>query len=103
METSSVMGISNDPSFIALVRRRGRFVIYLTAATLVPYYAFILVAGFHPQLLATKLSSSSTINLGWLIGVMLIVGTWLLTGLYVRRANREFDELAAEIIGRGAQ
>lgn len=103
METSSVIGIAENPAFVALVRRRGRFVMYLTAATLVPYYAFILVAGFHPHLLATKVSGSSTINVGWLVGVMLIVGTWLLTGLYVRRANREFDELAAEILVGGAK
>ena len=103
METSAVIGIAENPSFVALVRRRGRFVMYLTAATLVPYYAFILIAGFHPQLLATKITATSTINVGWLVGVMLIVGTWLLTGLYVRRANREFDELAADILGRGAK
>jgi len=103
METSSVIGITSNPSFIALAKRRGRFVAYLTAATLIPYYGFILVAGFNPQLLAAKISSGSTINIGWLVGVMLIIGTWLLTGLYVRRANREFDDLAAEILAGGGK
>lgn len=99
METGSVRGIAEHPSFVALVRRRGRFVMSLTAATLLPYYAFILVAGFRPQWLATKLAGASAINIGWAIGVTLIVGTWLLTGLYVRRANREFDVLAAQVLG----
>lgn len=90
--------IRNHPHFVELVKRRRRFVGWLTTATLVPYYTFILVAGFKPQLLATKLSETSVINIGWPVGVALIVGTWALTGIYVFRANGEFDELTAKIL-----
>src|SRR6516164_2470799 len=95
---SPLAGIRNHPLFDELVRRRRRFVGWLTAATLVPYYAFILVASFAPQLLARKLTGASIINIGWPVGFALIFGTWLLTGIYIRRANGEFDELAARIL-----
>jgi uncharacterized membrane protein (DUF485 family) len=63
----------------------------------VPYFTFILVAAFAPQLLATKLSTTSTITIGWPLGVAFIIGAWLFTGVYILRANGEFDELTAEI------
>lgn len=98
IEPTALARIRNHSLFDELVRRRRRFVAWLTAATLVPYYLFILVAGFNPHLLATKYSDTSIINIGWPVGVALIVGTWLLTGLYIRRANGEFDELTAKIL-----
>ena len=89
--------IRNHPRYKDLVSRRRRFVACLTAATLVPYFTFILVAAFAPNLLATKLSATSIINIGWPLGLVFIIGAWLFTGLYILRANGEFDGLSAEI------
>jgi uncharacterized membrane protein (DUF485 family) len=89
--------IRNHPRYKDLVSRQRRFVASLTAATLVPYFAFILVAAFAPHLLAMKLSATSIISIGWPLGAVFIVGAWLFTGLYIHRANGEFDDLTAEI------
>ncbi|GJH10858.1 DUF485 domain-containing protein [Caballeronia novacaledonica] len=91
------------PAFKRLVSRRRRFIARLTLGTLVPYYAFVLVAGFAPKLLSAKMFGASVITTGWTIGVLLIAGTWLLTGLYIHRANGEFDALTNEILNGGAQ
>ena len=93
--------IRNHPRYKDLVSRQRRFVASLTAATLVPYFTFILVAAFCPQLLATKLSATSIINIGWPLGLVFIIGSWLFTGLYILRANGEFDALTAEIRAGG--
>ncbi|MFG5861317.1 DUF485 domain-containing protein [Metapseudomonas lalkuanensis] len=98
MEPNALAGIRTNPLFVALVRRRRRFVACLTAATLLPYFAFIYVAGFMPEVLAARFSAASIVTIGWPISVVLIVGAWLLTGLYIRRANGEFDELTAKIL-----
>jgi uncharacterized membrane protein (DUF485 family) len=89
--------IRNHPRYQDLVSRQRRFVACLTAATLVPYFTFILIAAFAPHLLAQKLCATSIINIGWPLGVAFIVGAWLFTGLYILRANGEFDDLTAEI------
>ena len=89
--------IRNHPRYQELVSRQRRFVACLVAATLVPYFAFILIAAFAPHLLAQKLSATSVINIGWPLGVAFIVGAWLFTGLYILRANGEFDALTTEI------
>jgi uncharacterized membrane protein (DUF485 family) len=71
--------------------------------TLLPYYAFVFIAGFAPQVLATRLYPGSVITIGWPLGAALILGTWVLTGIYIRRANEEFDQLTARILAGGAQ
>jgi len=92
-----------SPAFVRLVARRRRLVTWLTLGTLLPYYAFVCVAGFAPNVLALKLFPGSVITLGWPVGGVLIVGTWILTGIYIRRANGEFDELTARILAGDAQ
>jgi uncharacterized membrane protein (DUF485 family) len=41
---------------------------------------------------------SGVITLGIPVGVFIIVIAFVLTGIYVRRANSEFDELNRQII-----
>jgi uncharacterized membrane protein (DUF485 family) len=91
------------PAFRQLVSRRRRFIACLTLGTLVPYYAFVLIAGFAPDMLATRIFGASVMTAGWTVGVLLIAGTWLLTGLYIYRANGEFDSLTNEILNGGGQ
>jgi uncharacterized membrane protein (DUF485 family) len=98
-----IQGVRSTPAFERLVARRRRFVAWLTLGTLLPYYAFVFVAGFAPNVLATKVLPGSIITIGWPAGVVLIVGTWILTGIYIRRANGEFDALTARILAGDAQ
>lgn len=86
-----------SPAFVRLVSRRRKVVAWLTASTLVPYYLFVLVAAYRPAALATRIHAGSALTVGWLAGGLLIVGTWLLTGLYVRYANGEFDTLSRQL------
>jgi len=95
--TTESARIRNHPLYKDLVSRQRKFVTCLTAATLVPYATFILVSAFAPHFLAVKLSATSMITIGWPLGLAFVVGVWLFTGLYILRANGEFDGLTAEI------
>lgn len=87
--------IERDPRYQALLRRRGRFAWVLTAIILVVYFGFVGLVAFDKPLLAASLSGGAT-SVGIPIGLGIILLSILLTGLYVRRANGEFDaELAA--------
>ena len=48
------------------------------------------------------MSEGSSITRGILVGIGLIVSAFVLTGIYVFRANGEFDELNQKIL-KGAQ
>jgi cation/acetate symporter len=78
--------------------KRSRFSWTMSAIVLVIFYGFILVVAFAPTLLAVPLSKGSTTTVGIPIGVGIISLFWLMTGYYVRRANKEFEDSNIQII-----
>ena len=90
--------IRSNPKFAEMVSKRTRFAIILSLVVLVPYYAFMMVTAFNPGLLAQPLSEGSVVTVGWPLAALLVVGGWLLTGIYIRRANGEFDDLNQQIL-----
>ena len=90
--------IRNNPKFAELVGKRTRFAIILSLVVLVPYYSYMLLVSLQPQLFAAKISEGSVITIGWPIAAAIVVIGWLLTGVYVSRANGEFDRLNEEVL-----
>lgn len=97
MKQDSVDAITAHPRYQELVRARKRFAWTLTACILLIYYGFILVIAFAPQWLGTPLSAGSITTIGMPIGVLVIISAFILTGIYVTRANGQFDRLTREI------
>lgn len=97
MKQEMVDRIKNDPDFLQLTRVRSKFAWTLTIVMLVIYFGFVLVIAFDPSLLGTPLSEGSVTTVGIPVGVGVILSAFILTGIYVRRANGEFDELTAKI------
>ncbi len=64
---------------------------------LIVYFTFILTIAFKPSLLAIPLSEGSVITIGVPIGILIILFAFVLTGIYTRRANGEFDDLSKKI------
>ena len=81
--------------FIELRRRMRRFVFPMTAAFLLWYLAFVLLASYARDLMTTPVFGG--INLGLVIGLAQFVTTFALTGAYVSFARRRLDPLAASI------
>lgn len=90
--------IRRNPKFLEMVAKRSRFAWTLSLIVLVIFYTFILVIAFNPTVLAKPLWAGSTTTIAFPIGLGMIVFFWLLTGYYVRRANREFDAENTEIL-----
>lgn len=90
--------IVGNAKFAELVSRRSSYAWMLSIVMLVIYYAFIVVVAFAPGLFGKPLFEGSVTSLGFPIGVGVILSAIVLTGLYVRRANTEFDELARKVI-----
>lgn len=97
MKQEMVDRIKNDPDFLQLVSERSKFAWTLTIIMLVIYFGFVLVIAFDPKLLGTPLSANSVTTVGIPVGIGVIISAFILTGVYVRRANSEFDELTAKI------
>jgi uncharacterized membrane protein (DUF485 family) len=89
--------IHANPKYRVLVRRRARLAWGLTALLLVSYYGYVGLIAFDKPALARPIGSS-VITVGIPVGLGLIVLAIVLTGIYVVRANTEFDRLTREIL-----
>jgi len=96
MEDSLVQRIHTHPQYQELKAKRSSFGWWLTAAMLVVYYGFILLIAFDKEFLAARLGEG-VMTLGMPIGLGVIVFTVVITAIYVRRANSEFDRLSDDI------
>ncbi|MCE2914112.1 MAG: DUF485 domain-containing protein [Rubrivivax sp.] len=96
MDDNLVRQVTAHPSYQALKSRRNALGLWLTVAMLVVFYGFILLVAFNKPLLATRIGEGVT-TLGMPIGLAVIVFTVVITVFYVRRANSDFDRLAAEV------
>ena len=90
--------IRKNPKFARLCQERGRFSLILSLIVLVPYYAFMMTVAFNPTFFADKFGDSPIITIGWPIGAAIIIVGWILTGVYIRRANNSFDQLNDQIV-----
>jgi uncharacterized membrane protein (DUF485 family) len=81
----------DDPDFKDLVARKNAISINLTIATLVIYYGFIFLIAFKRDLFGSK--AGGNVTFGVFLGIGVILACFILTGIYVRWANRNYDAM----------
>ncbi|MDA2892797.1 DUF485 domain-containing protein [Mycolicibacterium sp. BiH015] len=84
--------VQASPEFQELRSRLRRFVFPMTAVFLIWYGIYVLLGAFATGFMATKVWGD--INVGLIIGLGQFLSTFIITGLYVRFANRELDPRA---------
>lgn len=92
-----IIKIQNHPKYKELRDKRQNFGVILTILMLIVYYGYIALIAFDKAFLAKPIGAGVT-TLGIPLGMGVIVFTILITGIYVRRANNEYDALTAEIL-----
>ncbi len=92
-----VARIEANPKYHELRRKRNRLGWTLTGLMLIVYYGFIGLIAFDKAFLAQPIGDGVT-TIGIPIAFGVIVFTILITGIYVYRANSEYDRLTAEIL-----
>lgn len=97
MSDPVVEKIQQNPKYRELRAKRNSFGWLLTALMMFVYYGYIALIAFNKPFLAQPLGSGVT-TLGIPIGMGVIVFTIVITGIYVRRANSEFDALTQDIL-----
>lgn len=98
MSSSMNQRILANPKFQQLVATRGRYAWTLSIIVLAVFYGFVLLVAFNPKLIGSPIAEGSAWTVGIVGGLFIFISFWLLTALYVRRANTEFDATTQEII-----
>ncbi len=87
--------VQAGPEFTELRCRLRRWVFAMSAAFLLWYLAFVLLASYARGVMATPVSGPITVGL--LVGLAQFASTFALTAAYVRFARRRIDPLAEQI------
>jgi uncharacterized membrane protein (DUF485 family) len=96
VEDDIVQRVKSDPNYHKLVKTRSRFGWMLTWGVMIVYYGFTLLNAFDKQFMASKIGAG-VMSWGVPLGLVVILFTIAVTGIYVRRANSEFDALTDAI------
>lgn len=96
MEHDAVQRVKADPNYQKLVKTRSRYGWTLAWAVMFVYYGFTALNAFNKPFMAAKIGDG-VMSRGVPLGLLVIVFTVAITGIYVRRANREFDALTEAI------
>lgn len=98
MSPEYVEKIKALPEYHTLVRERRLLASVLTGIMMLAYFGFILLVAFAPEIFRTVIWGN-VLTIGFPLGVGLILLAFVLTGIYVRKANQHFDVLT-DIIKR---
>jgi uncharacterized membrane protein (DUF485 family) len=96
MQDDLISRVISNPKYQELKAKRSSFGWMLTWAMMVVYYGFILLVAFNKEFLSQKLGTG-VMTIGVPLGFGVIIFTIVITAIYVRRANSEFDDLTAAI------
>jgi uncharacterized membrane protein (DUF485 family) len=94
----SALEIEKNPKFQELVSTRKSLGWTLSVVMLLIYFGFILLVAFDKPFLGTPLSASGVSTIGIPIGLAVIISAFVLTGIYVVKANARYDELTRQIV-----
>lgn len=97
MATDTVAAVTRHPLYAELVSKRKRFGWLMTFLMMLFYYGFVMTVAFKKEWLAAPLWEGSITTVGIPVGLAVIVSAFILTGIYVYRANGEFDDLTKAI------
>nr|WP_221247646.1 DUF485 domain-containing protein [Gordonia humi] len=84
-----------SPEFTRLRRTLLRFIVPMSAFFLLWYAVYVVLGAFAHDFMGTRVWAN--INVGLILGLLQIVTTFVITGLYVRFAGRDLDPKADEV------
>ena len=87
--------IDRDPRFQALHKKKSSFLWGLMVFSIVYYFLLPVGAAYFQDLFKVKVWGA--VNVGLLFALSEFIVAWVVAAIYAKRANREFDAMAAEI------
>ena len=103
MASELTLRIQSNPQYQELTKSRDTWGWLLTILVFMAYYGFILVIAFDKSLFAMPIAPEMTTTWGIPAGFGVILLTIIVTAIYVRKANREYDRIMKEILDKEVQ
>jgi uncharacterized membrane protein (DUF485 family) len=87
--------VQSSAEFAELRARFRRFVFPMTGLFLAWYFLYVVLAAYASDFMGTKVLGD--INIGLIFGLLQFVSTFVITMIYARWADREFDPTATRL------
>jgi uncharacterized membrane protein (DUF485 family) len=87
--------VLEDADFKKLASKKDSITLTLTLLTMAMYFGFMFLLAFNRDFMGRKLGNGVT--LGIPLGIGVIVLSWIFTGIYVRWANSEYDDMVRRV------
>jgi len=95
MNKTKTHEILQSPAFKKLVKNRWNISLTFTFLMLFVYIGFLMVVAYHKETL--KMPVGDSLNVAIIVGIGIIIFSWLITGVYVYWANNYYDAAVKEI------
>ncbi len=95
MSKTKTNEILQSAAFKKLVKNRWSISLAFTFLMLFVYIGFLMVVAYQKETL--KMPVGDSLNLAIIVGIGIIIFSWLITGVYVYWANNYYDAAVNEI------
>ncbi len=95
MDKTKTNEILQSPAFKKLVKNRWNISLTFTFLMLLVYIGFLMIVAYQKETL--KMPIGDSLNLAIIVGIGIIIFSWLITGVYVYWANNYYDADVKEI------
>lgn len=93
--TEEFQRVQDSPEFAHLKKAFRGFAFPMSAAFFIWYALYVLLSTMAQDFMSIRVVGS--INIGFILGFLQFVTTFLITWLYIRHMNRKVDPLAQEL------
>ena len=100
MASELTQRIQKNPRYRHLLKTRDSLSWRLMSLVFLAYYGCIVVIAFDKSLFATPVADGMITTWGIVAGFGVILLTIVVTAVYVRRANRDYDRLVKDILAK---
>jgi uncharacterized membrane protein (DUF485 family) len=94
--------LTSSPEYLSLIKKRNAIIWPLLLLVLLAYVGFILAVAFAPKALGQPVGGG-VVSIGIVLGFCLILFNFVITLIYVYRANRELEPLIARVHARAGE
>lgn len=98
MDNAQIQRIIQHPDFQAMAQKKSKLGTFFSILTLFIYFSYILLIAFNKPLFAIPIANGATTTVGVLLGLFVIIFCVAITGIYVSKANGEFDTLTQKVV-----
>lgn len=95
MNKTKTNEILQSAAFKKLVKNRWNISLTFTFLMLLVYIGFLMIVAYHKETL--KIPVGESLNVAIIVGIGIIIFSWLITGVYVYWANNYYDAAVKEI------